>query len=778
MLTLRKSFYFRNQAIIIEHMKPLKSVLLLLMILWGQESLASFRIDGLYYNLNGDYAGVTVFNGVEECYGDIIIPNSVQYDGRNYEVKYIDDNSFNDCVGLTSIVIPETVDSIGFQAFAGCKKLKTIHLKNKKIKLGRDVFAGCESLPVYDNLRYADFILIGPFDKNFFSVMHLRGVSMSPSPHLSSYKIKNGTKIISPEAFSSCEELESIIIPSSVEVIGPDAFKNCTKLNKIMLPDSLKIIGIQAFKGCSSLESIRIPASVISIGKYNYPNFHVYGEEIPGLSNVMLRAEVGKSYDDPFSECNGLNRIEVADGNKIYDSRDNCNALIETASNTLLHGCKSTIIPETVKSIGPSAFEGCSGLFSISFPESITSIDDYAFRLCTNLKKIDLPSSIKSIGRAAFLGCDLNEMYIPKSVMQISYDSFLNRNDKFSISVAEGNQIYDSRNNCNAIIESSTNTLIFGCANTVIPSSVTSIGESAFSYCTALSTIEIPLSVTSIRESAFFACSGLTSIDIPSSVKTIASNAFGNCSNLKSVRLSESIETIGNAAFAGCSNIESISLPDSLSEIQAALFRGCVDMAEITIPESVKSIGSIAFDGCTKLKSVILPKNLEKIGAGAFANCSELVQMNIPENVNTIGSESFNGCKNLTSITLPDSITEISKNVFKGCAYLKSINLPNSVKTIESGAFNGCASIKQITIPVSVASIYVDAFEGCTDLKELYCLCRIPPQVLSFNYSSRLSFYNPILNFCTLFVPDSSLSQYRNAVGWNDFGKIQSVTNR
>ncbi len=758
-------------------------------------ALDNVRIDELNYNLGDVNAEVTKYFEGEEYSGDIVIPEKVIFEGRSFEVTSIENRAFLRCKDLKSVVIAASVDSIGFGAFYGCSNLNKILIKNKNIRIERDVFYGCESLPVYDYLRYADFIVIGPFDRHLNSEMRLRGTTVQSSDDLSSFKIKNGTRIIAPDAFSGCKNIESISIPNSVKVIGPDAFSNCSKLNSIKLPNSLKVIGSRAFRFCSSLVSIRIPASTISIGNYDCYNrmLNDYDISIIASDPILSKDSINpnefitahETFEDPFSRCSALEKIEVADGNKVYDSRDNCNALIETASNTILQGCKSTIIPETVKSIGYSAFEGCSGLFSMSFPESVTTINDYAFRFCTNLKKIDLPSSIKSIGRAAFLGCDLNEIYIPKSVMQIGYDSFLNRNDKFFISVAEGNQRYDSRNNCNAIIETSINTLIFGCPTTVIPSSVTSIGASAFSYCTALSTIEIPLSVTAIRESAFYGCSGLISINIPSSVKTIESNAFGNCSNLTSVRLSESIKTIGDAAFAGCSNIESISLPDSLSEIQAALFRGCVNMAEITIPGSVKSIGSAVFDGCAKLKSIILPDGLEMLGRSVFEGCSGLEKLYIPENVKTIGSGAFSGCTNLTEISLPGSLSELSNDIFRNCTYLQSVTLPNSIRTIGTRAFSGCKSIKQIKIPASVVSIYQDAFDECVDLKELSCFSLIPPQILNsinINYfSSELSsklFSNLILNYCTLYVSESSLNLYKETIGWNQFKTIKPIADR
>ena len=191
-----------------------------------------------------------------------------------------------------------------------------------------------------------------------------------------------------------------------------------------------------------------------------------------------------------FEDCYNLSNINVDAGNSVYDSRENCNAIVETSSNTLVAGCKNTIIPSSVTSIGEQAFLGCSGLTSITIPSSVTSIGDYAFGYCSGLS---------------------------------------------SIKVDAGNTVYDSRENCNAIIETSSNTLVTGCKNTIIPSSVTSIGSSAFYLCSGLTSITIPSSVTTIGSSAFYFCSGLTSITIPSSVTSIGGGAFQNCSGLNTI---------------------------------------------------------------------------------------------------------------------------------------------------------------------------------------------------------------------------------------------------
>ena len=328
-------------------------------------------------------------------------------------------------------------------------------------------------------------------------------------------------------AFEGCSTLTGIVIPHSVTGIGSFAFRSCYQLTNIDIPDSVTSLEDHSFLYCFGLTSIEIPNSILSIG---YGAFNGCSH----LTSIRIPDSVISIGHNPFEECINLASIVVDSGNTKYDSRNSCNAIIESETNQLISGCMTTVIPNSVTSIAGGAFSSCRGLTSIVIPNSVTSIGMAAFSSCSGLEKLVIPNSVTEIGYYAFASCSgLTSIEIPYSVTSMGLSPFEGCTSLISIVVDSRNPKYDSRNDCNAVINSETNELISGCKSTVIPNSVTSIGSYAFYMGHTLTSIEIPNSVTSIGSCAFCACSILNSVTVyavePPSLGIDAFRSSNNC---------------------------------------------------------------------------------------------------------------------------------------------------------------------------------------------------------------------------------------------------------
>ena len=322
--------------------------------------------------------------------------------------------------------------------------------------------------------------------------------------------------VIGDSAFYCRSDLTSIDIPDSVTIIESGAFTDCTSLTSIEIPDGVTSIEASLFFECKNLVSVKIPDSVTSIG------------------------------DSAFYLCESLKSIKIP------------NSVTVIKGGWSFYGCSSMTsieMSDNVTSIGESAFGGCESLTSIEIPDGVTSIGKYAFNGCMGLTGIEIPDSVTSIEDGAFRGCVGLK----------------------SIVVGQGNTEYTSPGN-NCIIEKSSNTLLRGCDSTIIPNSVTSIGNYAFSCCTKMVSIKIPNGVTSIGDCAFEGCSSLKSIDIPNSVTSIGCEAFRSCSSLTSIQIPDSVTSIGKYAFELCSNLTSIQIPSSVTSIGQDVFKGCSNL--------------------------------------------------------------------------------------------------------------------------------------------------------------------------------------------------------
>ena len=684
-------------------------------------------------------------------------------------IKTIGEKAFTGCFNLTSIIIPDSVTSIGASAFDGCSKLSSIEISKNLQNLEGPIFNIYNDALVNIKLTLFDDKKINDYFKSFSltrlekieivitsSVTSIDEGEFENLSSLTSIEIPNSVTSIGACAFGGCSGLTNVVIPESVTSIGACAFGGCSGLTSIEIPDNVASIGASAFNGCSGLTSITLPFVGDKLENPEYSNFgYIFGIEhyyynnafVPeslkeviitnaktiedsafagcnSLSSIEIPASVTNIEENAFRNCHNLTSIKIDKNNKIYDSRNDCNAIIKTSENEIIFGCKNTIIHDSIISIGASAFEGCSSLTSIEIPDNVASIGASAFNGCSGLTSIEIPTSVTSIGKTAFGGCNsLKSIALP----------FIG--DKLE---------NPEHSNFGYIFLDLPYSL-----KEVIITKATTIGASAFEDCRSLTSIEIPDSVASIGASAFNGCSGLTSIEIPDSVTSIGKGAFSDCSNLISITLpfiGDKLEkpsstnfsyifelvpsslkevvitkatTIGEGAFFNCIGLTSIEIPDSVTSIGASAFNGCSGLTSIEIPNSVTSVGSSTFNGCSSLTNIVIPESVTNIDDYAFEGCSGLTSIEIPESVTSIGDYAFKNCSGVVNITIPDSVASIDTETFSGCSNLISVEIPASVTGIGSRAFENCSALENITIPDSVTRIDGNIFIGCTSLSSV-----------------------------------------------------------
>lgn len=382
-----------------------------------------------------------------------------------------------------------------------------------------------------------------------------------------------------------------------VTSIGWDAFIG-SGITSVTIPNSINYIYPRAFEGCNNLTSVIVKNETpISISSHTFPNRANITLYVPADSKAAYESA---NYWKEFKEIVEFITFEDSNVEAI------CLANWDTNGDGILTFSEAAAVTR----IG-NVFRNNTSITSfdeLQYFTGLTSIgrimDNYVFIGCSNLASISFPISITSIGGSAFSGCtSLASIDIPAGVTSIESDAFLNSNSITSITVDEDNTVYDSRNDCNAIIETATNKLILGCVNTVIPEEVSEIDAYAF-YGSPFTSVSIPENVTSILDYAFGGCSELISINIPSGVTNIFRYTFYNCSSLTSITIPSNVTQIWEGAFYGCSSLTSINIPNKVTSIGESAFERCTNLTTVVIGKQVASIGKNAFEMSNKITSV------------------------------------------------------------------------------------------------------------------------------------------------------------------------------
>lgn len=464
--------------------------------------------------------------------------------------------------------------------------------------------------------------------------------------------------------------ITSIVIEDGVTRIGDEAFSGCTNLASVTIPDGVTSIGDGAFDGCTNLTTVNIGSKVSTIG-------------------------IGA-----FDGCTNLATITVDGGNTTYDSRNNCNAIIKTTSNTLVVGCKGTTIPNTVTSIGSSAFLG-SGLTSITLPASVASIGDIAFYNSSSLASVTVYATTPpTLGISAFENC--------KGSLKIYVFSDLVDTYKGAWSAYSGKitAMTNPNGTCGVAPNASDVRWVLTGTSPNYTLTIMKVGSSG-----AMEEFSGP-NFQPWKDYRTF----ITSVVIEDGVTSIGDYAFDGCTGLTSVTIGSGVTTIGDYAFLGCNNasLTSITIPASVTSIGQEAFEDCTNLATVTFASGsqLTTIGGAAFNS-TSLESITIPAGVTTIESSTFGLCSSLGTVNFATGslLTTIDFSAFDGCTNLTSITIPAGVTSIGDGAFSGCTGLTSFTLPNGVTNIGMSAFNGCTNLNAVTLN-SNPRIGADAFEG------------------------------------------------------------------
>lgn len=592
---------------------------------------------------------------------------------------------------IVSITFPNTINNIGYEAFYGCSNLSSVTLPQSLQHIGYSCFENCGSLSQV-NYNARDCYFSDDINSSNYGVF--RGCE-----NFSRLVIGNNVKTIPNYLFLGCNHLSSALsIPSSVTKIEKFAFKDCDGITSVNIPKNLDTIGSGAFFGCHGLNVTYDAMNCFCEGNTNSP--FLYATNITFGNNVLVMPS------HMFANCEHLSG--------------------------------ALDIPNTVTSIEPSAFEGCSGLSSITIGSNVVSIGNDAFRFCNGIVSVTISTNVESIGMSAFGG-------LP-NLLTLNYNAI-----------------------CATVVEGA-----FDFGNPIqilnVGQGVKSIPDYLMNGSTSLEEVHLPSSLTSIGVRSFSLCSSLTSLTIPNSVASIGDYAFDRCTSLLSISLGNGLEHIGDYAFYGCSGLSNIDIPYLITTIGDGVFKDCSGLLNVDIPNSVNTIGNGTFNGCSGVQKLTIGTGVEAVGSGAFGGMYSLNELvfNAKQLNNDLGLSVLNP---LTSLSIGSEVRLIPDNFLSSCQTLSgTLSLPSTLERIGISAFSNCGFSGELVLPLSLREIGEGAFNYCK-FSSIKCLSSIPP-IVDEGYTSMIFFG------CwdkPLYVPNGCKNAYSSAAGWSNFTDIREM---
>ena len=521
-----------------------------------------------------------------------------------HEVVAIGDRAFENRTDLRTVMIPDSLEKIEFEAFYNCINLKIVDLSSNLTTIGYDVFGNCKSISKIEIPKS-----LKKFDGTWGRGTNLSYGAFGGCSNLKTVNFEAGSTIVCAALFMGCDGIEEIELPDTITEIGDSAFKSCKNLNKVIIPESVTKIDGDAFAECSGLVDIKMHEGINTIGSRAF-------YKCDRLLDIVIPDSVEKIEFEAFRGCDKLENIKLS---------------------------------ENLTIVGYGVFGDCKSISKIEIPKSLKKFDGTwgrgtnlsygAFGGCSNLKTVNFEAGSTIVCAALFMGCDgIEEIELPDTITEIGDSAFKNCKNLDRITMNNGIEI----------LESSAFEDCFSLTTINIPNTVKAISNSTFQDCTSLTEVHLSNILKEIPASTFSGCKKLTTINFPSTLTTIGNSAFSGCESLPEAILPSGVEKIESNAFKNCKALKKAAVPDTVSSIGSSAFYGCEALTDITLGSKLKKIESQTFYGCIVLPSIVIPYNVTTIGDSAFVNCTKLTQITVPRNTTSIASNAFSYPKKMT----------------------------------------------------------------------------------------------------------------------------------